>query len=92
MTLGVKLAPTPQECLLPETAIILQTTVPSGSSNFTADEMLLFNSSSYGWDSNEEWTLGGSTGLNGAIDDLTADSYSEFSILHAWPFVDGASQ
>jgi hypothetical protein len=79
MTLGVKLALTPQECILPETAIILQTTVPSGSSNFTADEMLPGFNYLYGWDLSDEWSMGGSTGLNGAIDDVTADSYAEFS-------------
>lgn len=79
MTLGVKLALTPQECMLPETAIILQTTVPSGSSNFTADEMLPGFNYLYSWDLNDDWSLAGSTGLNGAIDDVTADSYSEFS-------------
>jgi hypothetical protein len=86
--LGFKLALTPQECILPETAIIFQATVPSGSSNFTADEVLPGFNYLYGWDLSEEWTLGGSTGLNGAIDDLTADSYSEFSqsftLGHAW--------
>ena len=42
----------------------------------------------YGWDLNEDWSLGGSTGLNSATDDETTDTYSEFSqsmtMGHSW--------
>jgi hypothetical protein len=77
--LGIKIALTPQEKILPETAIILQMTVPSGSSDLTADEVLPGFNYLYGWDINDEWSTGGSTGINGAIDDETFDSYSEVS-------------
>jgi hypothetical protein len=86
--LGIKLALTPQECLLPETAIILQMTVPSGSSDFTADEVLPGFNYLYGWDINEEWSTGASTALNSQVDDITLDSFMEFSqswtVGHPW--------
>lgn len=78
LNLGMKLALTPQERILPETAIILQSSVPSGSSEFTADEVLPGVNFLYGWDITDEWATGGSTGLGGASDDLTIDSYVEF--------------
>ena len=77
--LGVKLALTPQDGILPETAIILQMTVPSGSSEFTANEVLPGFNYLYGWDINESWSTGGSTAINNQTDDVTADSYTEFS-------------
>jgi hypothetical protein len=77
--LGFKLALTPQECILPETAIILQMTVPTGSSEFTADEVLPGFNYLYGWDINDELSTGASTQLNRAIDDETSDAYVEFA-------------
>src|SRR5688572_30607175 len=56
--LGFKLALTPQECILPETALILQMTVPTGSSEFTADEVLPGFNYLYGWDINDKWSTG----------------------------------
>ncbi len=77
--LGVKLALTPQECILPETALILQMTVPTGSSEFTADEVLPGFNYLYGWDINDKWSTGASTQLNRAVDDETGDAYVEFA-------------
>ena len=77
--LGIKLALTPQECMLPETAIILQMTVPSGSSEFTADEVLPGFNYVYSWEINDEWSTGGSSAVNSAVDDITVDSYVELS-------------
>jgi hypothetical protein len=77
--LGIKLALTPQERMLPETAIILQMTVPSGSSEFTADEVLPGFNYLYGWDINDNWSTGGSTAVNRAIDDGSGESYVELS-------------
>jgi hypothetical protein len=77
--LGFKIALTPQECILPETAIILQMTVPTGSNEFSADEVLPGFNYLYGWDINDKLSTGGSTQLNSAIDDLTSDSYAEFA-------------
>lgn len=79
MSLGVKLALTPQECMLPETAIILQMSVPTGADAFSNDEVLPGVNYLYGWDITEEWSMGGSTQINGATDDLTEDIYSEFA-------------
>jgi hypothetical protein len=77
--LGLKLALTPQECVLPETALVLQMTVPTGSSEFTADEVLPGFNFLYGWDINDDWSTGASTQLNRAVDDETSDSYVEFA-------------
>ncbi len=88
LTFGVKLALTRQECLLPETAIILQMSLPTGADAFSADEVLPGVNYLYAWDLNEDWSLGGSTGLNAATDDETTDTYSEFSqsitVGHSW--------
>ncbi len=86
--LGFKIALTPQECILPETAIVLQMTVPTGSSEFTADEVLPGFNYLYGWDINDKWSTGASTQLNRAVDDETGDAYVEFAqswtINHSW--------
>ncbi len=86
--LGVKLALTPQEGWLPETALILQMTVPSGSSAFTADEVLPGFNYCYGWDITDDWSTGASTQLNRAVDDVTGDAYVEFAqswtVGHSW--------
>jgi Putative MetA-pathway of phenol degradation len=84
MTLGVKLALTPQECMLPETAIILQMSLPTGADAFSADEVLAGFNYLYGWDITEELSMGGSTAVNGATDDETADIYTQFS--QSWTF------
>jgi hypothetical protein len=90
LTLGCKLAITGQEGILPETGIIFQMSVPTGSDEFTADEVLPGVNYLYGWNLNkdETWTLGGSTGLNADVDDITADTYSLFSqsltLGHDW--------
>jgi hypothetical protein len=86
--LGCKLALTPQECILPETALILQMTVPTGSSEFTADEVLPGFNFLYAWDINDQWSTAGSSQLNRAIDDATSDAYVEYAqswtVGYAW--------
>jgi hypothetical protein len=88
LTLGCKIALTGQESILPETAIILQVSVPSGSDAFSSDRVLPGINYLYGWDVIEDWTLGGSTGLNAVTDDITEDLYNEFSqsltVGHSW--------
>jgi hypothetical protein len=88
LTIGCKIGLTPQECMLPETAIIFQMSVPTGADAFTAGEVLPGVNYLYGWELNEDWTLGGSTGVNAATDDETTDTYSEFSqsftVGHSW--------
>jgi len=88
LTIGCKIGLTPQECLLPETAIILQMSVPTGADAFTANEVLPGVNYLYSWELNEDWSLGGSTGINAATDDETTDTYSLFSqsltLGHGW--------
>jgi hypothetical protein len=77
--LGTKLALTPQEHILPETALILQTTVPTGSPEFTADELLPGVNFIYGWDVNDCCSTAGQTQFNRSLDDQTGRPYLEFS-------------
>lgn len=85
--LGSKLALTPQECMLPETALILQMTVPSGSDELTADEVLPGFNYIYGWEINDNWATAGSSQLNRAVDDTTGDAYVEFA--QSWTVAQG---
>jgi hypothetical protein len=77
--IGSKLALTPQSGCLPETGLIIQGTVPSGSSAFTAHEVLPGVNFLYGWDVNDFFSVGGSTQANRAIDDNGEDFYVEFA-------------
>jgi hypothetical protein len=79
LTLGFKIALTEQQCNLPETAVILQFSVPSGGDAFTADEVLPGINYLYSWELNDDWSLGASTGFVAAVDDETNDTYSQFS-------------
>ena len=82
--LGVKLALTEQKGVLPEMALTPQMTVPTGGSAFTADEVLPGVNWLYGWDVTEWLSTAGSTQVNRAIDDVTADAYYEFA--QSWTF------
>jgi hypothetical protein len=88
LTLGFKIALTEQQCNLPETAVILQLSVPTGGEAFTADEVLPGVNYLYSWELNDDWSLAGSTGLTGAVDDETDDMYTQFSqslsVGHKW--------
>ena len=77
--LGTKLALTPQECVLPETALIIQMTVPSGSPDVTAGEVLPGVNFVYSWEVNDSVSTGGQTQANRALDDVTGEPYLEFS-------------
>jgi hypothetical protein len=70
--LGVKLWLTEQKGWLPETALILQMTVPTGAAAFTSNEVQPGISFLYGWDIIPDFlSLGGSTLANrtlGALD------------------------
>src|SRR5262245_41243866 len=69
--LGVKLALTEQKKYLPETALILQTTVPTGADELSADELLPGINFLFGWDVIEDClSAGGSLQANRALDDL----------------------
>jgi hypothetical protein len=76
--LGAKIMLTPQEAILPEMAIMPQMTVPSGSPSLTAGEVMPGLNWLYGWDINDFLSLGGSTQVNRAIDDLGI-FYTEFA-------------
>jgi hypothetical protein len=67
--LGTKLGLTEQARVLPEMALILQTTVPTGEREFTAGKMQPGLNWLYGWDViPDHLTLGGSTQGNKALD------------------------
>lgn len=80
--LGVKLALTPQEFLLPETAMILQSGVPTGSSEFTAGEFQPGMIFLYGWDINDDWSTGGLSAVHRAKDEITDKTYVQ--IHQSW--------
>lgn len=77
--IGSKLALTPQSGCLPETGVILQMTVPTGSSDFTAGEVLPGINFVYGWDITDTFSTGGGTQANRALDDNGEDFYVEFA-------------
>ena len=79
--LGVKIALTPQEGILPEMAIMPQMTVPTGGDDFTSDETLPGLSWLYSWDINDTLSTAGSTQANKAID-VTGGEYTE--IAQSW--------
>lgn len=69
--LGVKLGLTEQNGVLPETALILQTTVPTGRREFSGGRTLPGLNFLYGWDVIEDrLTLAGSSQANRATDDV----------------------
>lgn len=79
---GLKLALTPQEGILPEMAIIPQMTVPSGDADIGAGEVLPGVNWLYGWDVNDFLATGGSTQINRTLDELTGEPYYE--VAQSW--------
>jgi hypothetical protein len=77
--LGFKIALTPQDGALPETALMLQATVPTGDDSVTAGETLPAITYIYAWELNEKWSLAGQTQVGRAIDGTTGRPYAEFS-------------
>jgi hypothetical protein len=77
--LGAKFALTPQSGCLPETGLIVQGTLPTGASVFTAHEVLPGVSFLYGWDVNDFFSVGGSSQANRALDDNGEDFYVEYA-------------
>ena len=77
--LGIKIALTPQDGVLPETALVLQSTVPSGDDVFSAGDALPGFNYIYSWALDDDWSLAGQTQWNRAVDGQTGDAYSEFS-------------
>jgi len=77
--LGFKIGLTPQEGLFPEMALIPQMDVPLGADAFSADELLPGLNWIYGWQLCDFISTAGSTQLNRAVDDITADPYTQWA-------------
>lgn len=77
--LGLKIALTGQEGLLPEMALMPQMTVPTGPKEFGGDETLPGVGWLYGWDVNDFISTGGETQANRALDETSARPYLEFA-------------
>lgn len=77
--LGAKIALTPQECWLPEMALIPQMTVPSGASEFTGEEVLPGLNWVYSWELSDNIATAGSTQFNRAFEDSTNGAYTEWA-------------
>lgn len=77
--LGLKIALTPQECLLPEMAIIPQMTIPTGSTAFSAGETLPGVNWIYAWEVNDFISTAGSTQFNRTLDETTSAAYTEWA-------------
>ncbi len=72
---GFKIGLTPQECILPEMSLIPQMTVPTGSSEFSNDEVLPGVNWIYSWDVTEVVSVAGSTQGNWTLDEVTGKAY-----------------
>jgi hypothetical protein len=77
--LGFKIGLTPQDGWRPEMALIPQMTVPTGSDAFTTDEVLPGLNWIYGWELTDTVSTAGSTQFNRAVDEMTADTYTEWA-------------
>jgi hypothetical protein len=77
--LGVKVGLTGQEGILPEMAIMPQMTVPTGSGDLSADEVLPGLVWLYGWDLNDWLATGAMTKADRALDDVTGDPFLEMA-------------
>ena len=73
---GVKLALVEQKECLPEVALVLQATLPTGAEAFSANRILPGFNLLYGWDITDFLSCSGSTSLNAARDGLS-HSYTE---------------
>ena len=77
--LGVKLGLTEQKGVLPESALILQSLIPTGSSGVTSGALLPGANLLYGWEVvKDRLSLGGSSQGNRRIDE-TSHEYIEFA-------------
>jgi hypothetical protein len=77
--LGIKLALTPQEGILPEMALVPQMTVPTGAAAFRGDDVHPGVNWLYAWDINDWLSTGGSTQINRTVGTLGGQSFSEFA-------------
>jgi hypothetical protein len=84
LNLGTKLSLTGQAGILPQTAIILQMTIPTGDDSFSADEALPGINYIYSWTINDFVSMAGSTQANRVIEALPETAYAEFA--QSWTF------
>jgi hypothetical protein len=77
--LGFKIALTPQDCMLPEMALIPQMTVPTGSAAFNNHRVLPGVNWVYGWELSDSLSTAGSSQFNQALDGTSGDEYVEFA-------------
>ncbi len=75
--LGAKLELLEQQRWIPEQAVILQTTAPTGGEDFTTDNSEWGVNYLYSWDLTNEWGLAGSTGF-----DTDREEGDEFLLWH----------
>ncbi len=75
LELGCKLALTPQHHWLPETAVVLELGLPTGSNQ---DLVLPGINYLYNWEFNKQVSLAGSTGGQLQVDPVSDRTYSEF--------------
>jgi hypothetical protein len=78
---GVKLALTEQDGILPEMALIPQMTLPVGHETFTAHEVCPGVNWLYGWDVVEFLSTAGSTQINKSVDE---DGSIYYEIAQSW--------
>ena len=76
--LGVKLALSEQQGLIPAIALLPQTTVPTGSDGFSNDRVLPGVNLLYSWDATDNLSLAGSTQVNRAVGD-SDEGYAEWA-------------
>src|SRR5690606_24129946 len=79
MFVGTKTALTQQQGWMPEVAFLTELKLPTGSSEFTADEVLPKGGFIYGWELSDRWSTAGQTLLGRALDDETGDPFLEVS-------------
>lgn len=87
--LGTKINVSTQDALIPESAVILQSTVPTGAFVFSSREYEVGVNYLYSWELPCGWSLAGSTGVDTATD--TGDNYEIYhqSVALGIPIADG---
>lgn len=75
---GLKIALTPQECCLPEMALIPQMLIPAGG-DISADEVLPGVNWIYAWELSDNISTAGSSQINRALDTATNEPYMSFA-------------
>ena len=79
LSVGLKIALTPQEGLLPEMAFIPQMSLPTGADVFTTGEVLPGGIWNYSWEINDCVAMAGQTVFNRALDLVTGKPFMEFA-------------